>query len=264
MLALILFIICTGASAIGSLVGAGGGVIIKPLLDMLSLMPVKTASFCSGCTVLCMALVSLFCNHKSGVKLQIRISTFLALGSVAGGFVGSRLLDTLAKGLGSHTLGGIQALVLTFITIGVLFYVCRKNRLRSFHVQKLYLCVLIGFILGMLSAFLGIGGGPINLAVLFLFFSMDAKEAAKNSIYIIVFSQLASLCTTLISRSVPVFRWPDLFCMICGGICGAMIGAAIGRKLNAAGVEKALKLLIIVIILINIYNTFNFFFFSHL
>ena len=42
--------------------------------------------------------------------------------------------------------------------------------------------------LGILSSFLGIGGGPINLVVLFFFFSMDTKTAAQNSLYTILFS----------------------------------------------------------------------------
>ena len=56
-----------------------------------------------------------------------------------------------------------------------------------------------------MSSFLGIGGGPINLVVLFYFFSMETKTAAQNSLYIILFSQITSLLTTLITHSVPEF-----------------------------------------------------------
>ena len=54
--------------------------------------------------------------------------------------------------------------------------------------------VVIGVFLGIISSFLGIGGGTSNVAVLFFFFSMEAKEAAKNSLYIIIFSQISSIC----------------------------------------------------------------------
>ena len=56
--ALILLVICFAASTVGAVVGAGGGVIIKPLLDFSGLMPAATASFCSGCTVLAMSTCS--------------------------------------------------------------------------------------------------------------------------------------------------------------------------------------------------------------
>ena len=71
-----------------------------------------------------------------------------------------------------------------------------------------------------MSSFLGIGGGPINLVVLFYFFSMETKTAAQNSLYIILFSQITSLLTTLITHSVPEFTLPALVLMIAGGIGG--------------------------------------------
>lgn len=259
MLTLLLLLICTAATTIGALVGAGGGVIIKPVLDMLELMPVKTASFCSGCTVLCMSLVSLLCTRTSGVKLQVKTSTPLAFGAVIGGFVGKAILEMLAKGHGSNVLGGVQAFFLALITCGVLLYVCHKDSLRSLHVQSIPLCSLIGFVLGVISSFLGIGGGTSNVAVLFYFFSMDAKEASRNSIYIIVFSQLASIATALFTHSVPAFEWIELLGMIAGGISGALISAAISRRLDTKGVEKALKALLVVMIGVNSYNLLKFF-----
>lgn len=58
-------------------------------------------------------------------------------------------------------------------------------------------CAAIGLVLGMSSAFLGIGGGPINLVVLFHFFSMPTKRAAQSSLYIILFSQATSTVASL-------------------------------------------------------------------
>ena len=62
-------------------------------------------------------------------------------------------------------------------------------------------CGLVGLGLGMLSSFLGIGGGPINLLVLHYFFSMERKKAALNSLYIILFSQLCGLAVVLLNGS---------------------------------------------------------------
>lgn len=73
--ALVLLIICFAASTVGAVVGAGGGVIIKPLLDFSGLMPAATASFCSGCTVLAMSTCSLITSRGNGVKLHTRTST---------------------------------------------------------------------------------------------------------------------------------------------------------------------------------------------
>ena len=257
---ILLFVICTLASSIGALVGAGGGVIIKPVLDMFGLMPVEAVSFCSGCTVLCMSIASLLRTRGSEVELKLRTSTPLAIGAVLGGFVGKLLLETVKNGHGSGILGGVQAVCLTLITAGVLAYVCAKDRLRSYHVDNPVSCVIIGLLLGVISSFLGIGGGTSNVAILFFFFSMDAHTAARNSIYIIVFSQLASIATAIITGSVPAFAPISLISMTAGGVAGALIGSAISKRLPNRGVESALKALLIVMVCIDGYNILKFFF----
>lgn len=255
MTAVVLFFICIIASSVGAVVGAGGGVIIKPALDMFGLLPVSTISFCSGCTVLGMSLSSLVRNRKDGIKLQVRTSTALALGAVAGGLLGQRLFDLLMKAYGNESLiGGIQSVVLTIIMILVFIYVCKKDQIQSKKIDNLFVSLLIGLFLGMTSAFLGIGGGPANVAVLFYFFSMNAKEAAKNSLYIIIFSQMASLLLSIGSDTVPEFQWIYLISMIAGGISGALIGSVISKKMDNVGVERLLKCLLILIIIMDIYN----------
>ena len=87
---------------------------------------------------------------------------------------------------------------------------------------------------------------------------MEAKEAAKNSLYIIIFSQISSIVTALMTGSVPDFEWIHLLCMVVGGIGGALIGAAISKRIDNKGVEKVLKALLIIIILIDFYNVLKF------
>lgn len=259
MTAILLLIICMLASSIGAVVGAGGGVIIKPVLDMLGILPVSTVSFCAGCTVLGMSVCSLIRNRKDGVKLQVKTSTALAIGAVAGGLVGKWLFELVKNNFGNErVLGAVQATALTIITIGVFLYVCNKSKLPSHHVTNILTTIVIGVFLGVISSFLGIGGGTSNVAVLFFFFSMEAKEAAKNSLYIIIFSQVSSIVTAVVTNSVPAFAWVDLVSMMAGGIGGALIGAAISKRIDNKGVEKILKGLLIVIILIDFYNVLKF------
>lgn len=259
MTSLILFFVCIIASSIGAIVGAGGGVIIKPVLDMLGILPVSTVSFCSGCTVLGMSISSLIRGRKGDVKLQLKTSSALAVGAVIGGLIGKWLFEVVRSSFSNeNTLGAVQAACLAVITFAVLLYICNKEKIPSLRVESIWLSILIGTFLGVISSFLGIGGGPNNIAILFFFFSMNAKEAAKNSLYIIVFSQLSSLFSTLATGSVPEFAWSHLTCMVAGGIGGALIGAYVSKKLDNTGVEKLLRGLTVVIILINIYNVLKY------
>lgn len=88
-----------------------------------------------------------------------------------------------------------------------MLYTINKRRIRTHKIFKVWVCVAIGLVLGIMSSFLGIGGGPINLVVFYFFFSMDTKTAAQNSLYVILISQITSLGATLITGSVPAFGW---------------------------------------------------------
>lgn len=259
MVLLILFAISFLASTLGAIAGFGGGVIIKPVLDALGVLPVSTISFLSGCTVLGMSVCSLIRGRKDGVKLNAKTSTPLAIGAVIGGLIGKKLFQMVLTGFGNEQmLGAIQAIALTIITILVFLYVCNKDRMPSYHVDHFAMCILIGILLGIISSFLGIGGGTSNVAVLFLFFSMDAKTAAKNSIYIICFSQIASIVNAVIAQTVPAFTWPDLVLMVAGGVGGALLGATISKRMDNKMVEKLLRIFLIIIICIDTFNILKF------
>ena len=61
--------------------------------------------------------------------------------------------------------------------------------------------MLLGLFLGVVSVFLGIGGGPLNIALLTLFFSFDMKECVVYSIATIFFSQLSKLFQVFVLSS---------------------------------------------------------------
>lgn len=253
------FLISLFSSTIGAISGIGGGVIIKPVLDATGTLSVSAISFLSGCTVLSMSIVSFFKSRNNGVEIDTKRAVFLAIGGAIGGIIGKGIFDIAKTYFSSENLvGATQASLLLIITIGVLIYVNIKNKITTYNVKNILLCFIIGLILGIVSAFLGIGGGPINIAVLYFFFSMNPKEAAKNSIYIILFSQIASLVSTVINRNIPEFNIVILLLMITGGILGGTIGSTVSKKTSADMVEKIFMILLIIIIGVNIYNIFRF------
>ncbi len=253
-----LFLICLFASTLGAVAGFVGGVIIKPVLDAFGLLPVGTISFLSGCTVLSMSVVSLL-RSRGGVKLELKTSTPLALGAALGGLVGKWLFDRVKGLVGSDgTVGAIQSAALLVVLVLTFVYILKKDSLRAYTIQSMPICLLIGVGLGMVSSFLGIGGGPYNVAVLFLLFSMDVKTAAKNSIYIILFSQLANLLLALVQGTVPPFEWLHLVFMALGGVGGAIAGGYLSKKLSADRVELILRGVVLLIIAITTYNLVRF------
>ncbi|MGL6201431.1 MAG: sulfite exporter TauE/SafE family protein [Lachnospiraceae bacterium] len=246
---MIYYLVALLASAIGSISGIGGGIIIKPVLDSIGLMPVATISFLSGCTVLAMAVSNFINNLNSSEKPDYRVSIFLALGASAGGCIGKQVFSMVKENLGL-----IQAVILLAINLFVLVYLWKKKNIHTHRINNPVFCVGIGLGLGCLSAFLGIGGGPVNIAVLSYFFSMESKETARNSLFIILFSQSTSLAMTFITHTIPEFSWLLLLIMCLGGIAGARIGGAVSKRMNNSTVDKLFLGLLVALISVNIYN----------
>ncbi len=247
------FLVCILATTIGGISGVGGGVIIKPVLDAVSGLPVATISFLSGCTVLAMTITSMLRSIGGEVKVEPRRGTLLAIGAAVGGIVGKQLFD-IVKDAGGSAVSVAQQVLMIILTLGVLAYTLNRSRIRTLDVKNGAACVLIGLALGVLSSFLGIGGGPINLAVLYYFFSMDSKTAALNSLYVILFSQGASFLNTVIGQNVPVFEWPVLIAMVVGGVVGGTMGRSFSRRMDNKAVDKLFFWLLLVITGISVYN----------
>ena len=248
--------VCFFSCVVGAICGIGGGVIIKPVLDTLGLFSVSTVSFLSGCTVLAMSGYSVIRSIAEGEQeIDLHRGTFLGLGAALGGLAGKSLFQSIARSLSDpERLGAIQACAL-FLAIGAtLFYTVNKARLRTYHFQQGSACLSSGFILGLLSAFLGIGGGPMNLMLLSFCFSMPTRQAAQNSLYIIVLSQSASVLTTLFTGTVPPFSWPVLTGMILIGIAGGAVGRRINKGIRDEVVDKLFLSLLVLIMGICIYN----------
>ena len=196
---------------------------------------------------------------SGGKSVDVKTGTPLAIGAAIGGVLGKQLFSTV-KAMASNpsTVGGVQAICLALITIGTLIYTVNKGRIKTKNIVCIPVCLLIGFLLGIMTSFLGIGGGPINLVVLYYFFSMETKIAASNSLYIILFSQITSLLTTLVTKTVPEFSFVTLAVMVAGGILGELVGRRINKKIDSKAVEKLFMGLMVVIIGISLWNTYRY------
>lgn len=252
---ILFFLVSFLSCIVGAICGIGGGVVIKPVLDMLHLGSVSTINFLSGCTVLSMSCYSVgkaMINKDS--KVDVATGTPLAIGAALGGLAGKELFG-IVKSLfaNAEMVGGVQAVTLGIITVGTLVYTVCKARVKTRNITSKAFCIVVGVLLGIMSSFLGIGGGPINLVVLGYLFSMDSKTAAANSLYIILFSQLASFIATLIS-GVPEFELLALLVMVAGGIGGGIVGRALNKKMDNRAVDKLFICLMVVIIGICVYN----------
>lgn len=253
---ILFWLISFGASIAGAICGIGGGVIIKPVLDAFGVLSVSTISFLSSCTVLCMTCYSVIKGKMSGESLiDMRTGTPLGIGAAIGGVAGKSMFQALSSMFADKDMvGAVQAACLLVITLGTLIYTIKKDQVKTLRVENAAACVAIGLVLGIFSSFLGIGGGPINLVVLYFFFSMGTKMAAQNSLFIILCSQATSTVTSIPTVDFSVIDPLLIAGMICCGILGGICGRAINKHIDERHVDKLFSGLMVVIVLICVYN----------
>lgn len=132
-----------------------GGIIIKPVLEAFQIMEIPALQFLSGCAVWSMSAYSVIKSRVSNeTQAEPGSRTMLALGAAMGGAAGRKLFAiALQTSENSGQVGRIQAGGLLAVTVGTLLYTFCKEKVRTFHIVNSGACVLIGGILGMLSAF---------------------------------------------------------------------------------------------------------------
>ncbi len=241
------------ATFFGAFAGLGGGVIIKPVLDLIGYDTIDTVNFISACAVFSMSISSTIRHIKAKTEIDFKFIIILSAGAVTGGFCGSFLFDYLLTLFSNSILKSIQGIILCILLVLSVIYINIKNA-KSFKIKNPAGIIAIGLVLGFTASFLGVGGGPINVAFLVLFFSMTMKEAAVYSVGTIFFSQLSKLIATGINHTVPYVEPITItVCIIC-----AVLGGIFGAKMNKSANEKAVKTVFTVIVtgiaIVNLYN----------
>lgn len=254
MLSVVYAVVILVATTLGAFVGLGGGVIIKPVLDFIGAEPRMQVDFLSAVAVFTMSVVSTGKQIRNKVKFNKNIIAFISVGSIAGGFSGSTCMDYLGTVFDQNIIRCIQAFTLAALITAVCIYVSKERF--SFHIKNNAAILIVGLLLGFFASFLGIGGGPINIAVLTLFFSMNVKEAAVYSVAIIFFSQLSKLVTMFATSGIDAYshQWKTLLFILPAAILGGIIGSKFNRKFDDKLIRKIFVAVMILIILLNLYN----------
>lgn len=258
MIGVLYFIIIVLANTIGAISGMGGGVLIKPVFDLIHVHSVAAISFYSSIAVLTMSVVSTSKQIKNGIKVDWLFAFQISIGAVIGGLLGNNIFEKLLI----LFPGGIEVqlvqIVLTVITL-IFSYIYSKGVWKNFMYGSAILKISSGLLLGFLASLLGIGGGPINVALLMLLFNLQIKEATVYSIITIFFSQLSKIITIFLTGDMSRYDLSMLYYIIPAAIIGGFLGSYISGKVTDKKVNQVYQFVILLVLIINIYNGWRLF-----
>ncbi len=253
---LVCFFIAIASTTVGALTGMGGGVIIKPVLDIFGHYNAATINILSSLTVLIMSVVSvgkMLAGRKA--SLDLAIAAPLAIGGLVGGNTGKWLLEMIFKATGAGNQAiAVQNTVLALLIIPVIIFMRRKDLMPRLDKRGKGPALAVGLLLGIFSAFLGIGGGPFNVVGIMMVLGMETKLAAVYSLFIILFSQAASAVLTAVQTGFSPFDLSMLPAMAVGAVAGGFLGAKLHSQLSGKRVETLFNLIQITVLVLCIVN----------
>ena len=129
--------------------------------------------------------------------------------------------------------------MLFFVLLAVLVFTSNKDKFPKYHIRNKIFVFGFGLLVGALSVFIGIGGGPLNIIVLLGFMSMSAKESTAYSIGMIFFAQFPKIISIITLNQNATFN-PVIIPII---VVTAILGGYIGTKINHLFTEKQVTMM---------------------
>jgi hypothetical protein len=216
--------------------GSGGSIITMPVLVYVALLPTHTAVGMSLVIVGTTAAVGSYLQSRSG-GFDRRSAVIFAATGVVGAFLGARLTHLVP----GDVLMQIFAVLMLLAGWRMLARNVLSNGPRSCHVPR---CAAAGLALGVLTGFLGVGGGFLIVPALVLFAGLDMKRAVPTSLAIVAFNSFGGLVGQL---SYVDFNWALTGAFLGSALIGMVGGTTIARRLSADHLRRAFAWAIILL-----------------
>jgi uncharacterized protein len=221
----ILLFLITGfvAGAFGGLLGLGGATILVPALTLGFGLPIHMAIAVSLISNVFVSITATIGYNRRGL-VNWNIVLIMTLGSIAGVLIGTVVATQSPADL-------IKLLFGLFLLIVVLEGILRVRRKGPDDCVKMPDKInvpgysLLGFVMGLLGALLGIGGGTVATPVQHSFFGQPLKNAIANSLATIIVSALMGAILYFILGSSHLFSAEDALITAAAVVPGAVVGA---------------------------------------
>jgi uncharacterized membrane protein YfcA len=260
------------AGLLAGMFGVGGGFLATPLLIFVGIPPtVAVASQANQ--VIANSVSSLQVQWRRG-NVDLRMGLVLLLGGIVGSSAGVTLFSYLKRiGQIDFTIAVLYVVMLS--TIGLLMmgeslrtylktrrhpeaprgklhqhYMVHRLPLKMrFYKSKLYISALLpiglGFLIGILSAILGVGGGFVLVPAMIYLLGMPTSVVIGTSNFQVLF--VAANVTFLQSATNGTVDVVLALLLVLGGVVGAPIGSRLASKLPGVVLRGLMAFLILAV-----------------
>ena len=250
--------------------GVGGGFLMTPLLFFIGIPPAVAVA-----TEANQIVASSFSGVLAHVKrrnVDFKMGGVLLIGGLVGAGVGVFIFNYL-KGLGQVDLLVKLCYVVFLGIVGSLMFTESLQALRKskqvsasklrkkrtwihalplkirFRVSGLYISaippVLIGLLVGILAAIMGVGGGFVMVPAMIYLLGMPTKVVVGTSLFQIIF--VTAFTTMLHATTNYTVDIVLAVLLLVGGVIGAQFGTILGAKLKAEQLRILLAIMVLLV-----------------
>ena len=250
--------------------GVGGGFLITPLLFFIGIPPAVAVATSTNQIVA--SSISGVLAHFKRKTVDVLMGMVLLIGGLIGSAIGIVIFNYL------RSLGQVDLLVqLCYVVflggIGALMFVESLRAIRrankpgarpvrrkhnwvhalpfkvKFRVSGLYISVIppvmVGVLVGMLAAIMGVGGGFIMVPAMIYLLGMPTKVVIGTSLLQIIF--VAAFTTMLHATTNQTVDIVLALLLLIGGVIGAQVGTRIGVKMKAEQLRIWLAIMVLAV-----------------
>ncbi len=258
-----------GVGLLSGLFGVGGGFLMTPLLILIGIPPAVAVA--SEANQIVASSFSGVLAHWKRRTVDLKMGLVLLSGGIAGSAIGVQLFATLRR------IGQVELLVsLCYVVflgiVGALMLVESIRALRQtkrgraprrrghhwshglpfrmrFRASNLYISAippfLVGALVGVLAAVMGVGGGFIMVPAMIYLLGMATTVVVGTSLFQIMFvTGATTLMHAMLNKTVDGLL---ALLLLIGGVIGAQIGVRLGPKLRAEQLRATMALLVLLV-----------------
>ncbi len=267
----VLLALGAGVGFLSGVFGVGGGFLLTPFLIFIGVPPAVAVA--SSANQLVGASVSGVLAHWRRGNVDFKMGAILLIGGFLGSLLGVWLFGLLRR-IGQVELVINLCFVLLLGTLGVLMLIegtrtlmrrrkpgAPRRKLHQhtwvhglplkmrFRRSKLYISALLplalGFLIGILSAIMGIGGGFVMVPAMIYLLGMPTVIVPGTSLFQIIF--VAATVTVLQAINNRTVDAVLAVVLLIGGVLGAQIGTRMGSRLRGDQLRIMLAVLVLAV-----------------
>lgn len=229
--------------AYGTLVGAGGGSVLVPVL--LILLPLETPA-----TVTAISMAVVFFNAYSGTivymrmdRVDYRAGVLFTVAGLPGAVLGTLLVHEMPRSLFDPIFGVLLLAIGGLLVASPLGSAAADGPAAAAPVSDRRLCAgsVGSAYIGVLASLMGIGGGVIHVPFLIRVLRMPPHTATATSHFVLTFIALTSTLTHVALGEFDRGLAQTMYLAV-GVMMGAPLGATLSTRLGGSLIVRLLAL----------------------